>query len=63
MKCIACGCSDTKKNPVTEDPDPFQSEINDDETIVWECDECRYDSAMAIQEIKMQFLKDMWTVY
>ncbi len=48
MKCCSCGCSSTKENPVTKDSDPYQSEINDDETEVWECANCRDDSAMDI---------------
>jgi len=32
MKCIICGCSTTKDNPVTKGADPFNSEICDDET-------------------------------
>lgn len=48
MKCQSCGCSNTKENPVTKGPDPYASEIDDDETEVWECDNCRSDSAMDI---------------
>ena len=43
-KCISCG---TTKN-VTFGPDPYQSEINDDDTPVWMCDTCREESAMDI---------------
>jgi len=45
MKCIKCGRSDTEENPVTKAPDPFDSEINGDDTEVWECEECRRESA------------------
>jgi hypothetical protein len=45
MKCIKCGCSNTKENPVTFGEDPFAAEINDDHTEVWECDDCRRESA------------------
>lgn len=45
MKCISCGRSNTKNNPVIKDSDPYASEINDDETEVWECIECRQESA------------------
>ena len=48
MICCQCGCSNTEKNPVTKEPDPYQQEINDDETEVWECASCREDSAMDI---------------
>lgn len=45
MKCGSCGRNSTKENPVVKGPDPYQSEINDDETEVWECMECREESA------------------
>ena len=45
MKCSNCGCSNTKENPVYKDEDPYQAEINDDHTEIWECMECRDDSA------------------
>ncbi len=48
MKCEICGCGNTKENPVIKESDPYQSEINDDETEVWECEGCRHDSAMEI---------------
>lgn len=48
MKCIRCGCSNTKENPVTRGPDPFLSEVHDDEKEVWECQSCREKSADAI---------------
>ena len=48
MKCEICKRSSTKENPVTKDPDPYNSEINNDDTEVWECEECRDDSAMDI---------------
>ena len=48
MKCINCGCSDTPENPVTKAPDPYNAEINEDETEVWECENCRYESAQDI---------------
>ncbi len=48
MKCSNCGCEDTKDNSVTFGPDPYQSDINDDDTEVWECENCRYESAMDI---------------
>jgi len=48
MECYICGCNNTEENPVTKEPDPYQEEIYDDETEVWECEECRYDSLMSI---------------
>jgi len=48
MKCIICGCSNTKENPVTKEPDPYKSEIHSDDTEVWECANCRDDSARGI---------------
>jgi len=45
MRCEMCGCSNTKDNPVTKGPDPFQQEINDDDSEVWECESCRSDLA------------------
>ena len=48
MKCSCCGCKNSEKNPVIKAPDPYQSEINDDETEVWECASCREESAMDI---------------
>ena len=48
MKCISCECSDTKENPVTLGPDPYADEIHDDNTEVWECENCREDSRMDI---------------
>ena len=44
MKCVLCGCSTTKENPVYKDPDPYNSEINNDDTEVWECQDCRKES-------------------
>lgn len=29
-------------------PCPYQSEINDDDTPVWLCEDCRYDNALEI---------------
>ena len=48
MKCEICDCSNTEKNPVTKDADPYASEINIDDTEVWECAQCRDDSAREI---------------
>ena len=48
MRCIICGCSDSEKNPVTKAPDPYDEEINDDDTEVWECENCREGQAGSI---------------
>lgn len=48
MKCIICDCSNTKENPVTKEPDPYQEDVNNDDTEVWECGNCRLESAMEI---------------
>lgn len=48
MKCIKCGCSNTKENPVYKARDPYQAEINDDDTEVWECENCRQESTDSI---------------
>ena len=45
MKCSICGCNDTEENPVTKGPDPYNNDINDDDTPVWECSSCRQDRA------------------
>ena len=45
MKCKICGCSNTEENPVTKDSDPYQEDVNNDNTEVWECANCREDSA------------------
>ena len=60
MKCIVCCCSNTEDNPVTKAPDPFQSEINDDDTEVWECRQCRDDSEMEIQAKEEEEMNGMY---
>jgi hypothetical protein len=47
-----------RKDPVCQDcgtreklvfaADPYQSDVNNDETEVWKCESCRHESAMAI---------------
>lgn len=32
----------------TYGPDPYQSDVNNDDTPVWKCGLCRHESAMAI---------------
>ncbi len=44
-KCCKCG---KVGEDLTYAPDPFAKEINGDDTPVWECEECRYQSAMDI---------------
>lgn len=36
------------KGEVTFEPDPFRSEIHDDDTLVWMCESCRHESLMDI---------------
>ena len=48
MKCQECGCSNTKENLVIKAPDPYQSEINGDDTEVCECERCREESTQEI---------------
>ena len=43
-KCIFCETEDD----LEYGPDPYASEICNNETDVWECHECRYQSAMDI---------------
>jgi len=46
-RCVSCH----KLFPETEiefAPDPYQEEINGDNRKVWECEACRFESAMAI---------------
>lgn len=39
--CFRCGTTEA----LTFGPDPYNSDVNDDDTDVWECDRCRQDSA------------------
>ncbi len=48
MKCEVCGDSNTKENPVSKDSDPYKEDVNNDNTEVWECKECRKKSAANI---------------
>jgi hypothetical protein len=48
MKCCKCGCEDSLENPVTYEADPFMNEVKGDDTKVWKCKDCRYESAMEI---------------
>lgn len=46
-KCSREFC-ETPDSPVTFAPDPFRSEVHGDETPIWECKNCRYESGMEI---------------
>lgn len=43
-KCPRCG----EVKDLWYGPDPYQSDINDDDTPVWQCDDCAYESAQDI---------------
>jgi len=43
-KCATCG----ERKSCTYTSDPFDDEINGDDTPAWYCDECLHDSAMEI---------------
>ena len=43
--CCACG---TVGDDVTFGPDPYAEEIGNDDTPVWECENCRHESAQDI---------------
>jgi hypothetical protein len=49
MRAEDC-CDDTEYeiNHVEWRSDPFQSEIHDDYTLLWLCDECHYNSLMEV---------------
>jgi hypothetical protein len=42
--CITCGTTEN----LEYGPDPFAEEIHGDDTPVWECEACRYESARDI---------------
>jgi hypothetical protein len=44
-KCCSCG---KVGDDVTYEPDPFYDEIFGNDTPVWECADCRYESTMEI---------------
>lgn len=47
--CVGCGNTfSVTKGEITFDSDPYSSEINNDDTKVWECDGCRHNSLMDI---------------
>ena len=48
--CESCGreATEYEPNPVTFEEDPYQSDINGDHTLVWECATCRQSSADSI---------------
>ena len=43
--CVDCG---EYKNDVTFQPCPLASEIHEDDTLMWLCDDCYYERAMEI---------------
>jgi len=45
VRCVECGELFDRED-IKYAPDPFAEEINGDDTPVWECDECRYQSYM-----------------
>jgi hypothetical protein len=48
-KHLCAGCNHFFAEPDIEwGPDPFSSEIHDDHTPMWLCDDCRYNSMMEI---------------
>lgn len=61
--CTGCDCTRSPKAPLPEPaepcqtcgslsasfgPDPYNSDVNDDDTPVWLCGECRHESAMDV---------------
>lgn len=47
-KCCSCDCEDSPDCPVTFGPDPYAQDVSCDDTPVWECENCRFESAMDI---------------
>jgi hypothetical protein len=49
-ECSHCRrwATEYETNPVTYGEDPYAAEIADDHTEIWECDNCREQSAMDI---------------
>jgi len=43
-RCVNCGKLFDEKDIVFA-PDPFEEEINENDTPVWECEKCREESA------------------
>lgn len=43
MKCYLC-----EKSGATKRPDPFNSDVNNDDTLVWICDECHNERSMSV---------------
>jgi hypothetical protein len=44
QKCCRCGTT----TDVSLGPDPYASDVNNDDTPVWECGNCRHESAMDV---------------
>lgn len=47
-KCYLCKCQDSKDNPVTWDVDPYDDDVNGDDTKHWICGECSYERSQEI---------------
>ena len=45
--CCECGVG-SEQADLSYDPDPYQEEMNGNDTPVWMCSECRYESAMEL---------------
>jgi hypothetical protein len=49
QECCLCGGKfSVASGDIEFSPDPFSEEINGDSTPVWECHDCRHESAMNI---------------
>jgi hypothetical protein len=46
--CELCKREETEENPVEYRPNPFNYEINGDDTPMYICDECHYELARNI---------------
>jgi ribosomal protein L37AE/L43A len=49
-ECESCHrwATEHERNPVTWGEDPYASEISDDHTEIWECENCREESSMEV---------------
>lgn len=47
-RCSTCNRLGSEHRRLIEGPDPYQSEINDDYTVVLLCEDCHHDSCMEI---------------
>jgi len=47
--CCSCGKEfSVSSGDIEFGPDPFAEDVHNDPTPVWECEDCRYESAMDI---------------